>query len=305
MNINLEDNKEDNKEENKEDNKEENIEIDDENKQEEIPNITLENFYINEMLHKDDEKIIDRENIEKIVNNWYNNYHSEEYNNYLKVLDIIPKKFSKKIYETRYLGNKIIIYKLLQNKSKEIFSTITIPKYENIHEETDKLKNELKLLRENLLVKYKSLLVSDNVNMKDKNDFINDKEHFINKLEKYYQFKKYYLMINNINLNGKTNIQLNEIENEKLITNDYYIDQNLIHSINQNKINKLNEFNEILLKLSYNEKIEKEDFEIYLNNDLDKEYTSKLGIEIANTNKYVDFAIIELPKITNIDKIIS
>lgn len=298
MNINLEDNKEENKDIQINEN------INDENKQEEIPNMTLENFYINEMLHKDDEKIIDRENIEKIVNNWYNNYYSEEYNNYLKVLDIIPKKFSKKIYETRYLGNKIIIYKLLQNKAKEIISTITIPKYVNVNEEADKLKNELKLLRENLLVKYKSLLVSDNVNMKDKNDFINDKDNLVNKLEKYYQFKKYYLMINNINLNGKINIQLNEIENEKLITNNYYIDQNLIHLINQNKTNKLNEFNEILLKLNYNEKIEKEDFEIYLNNDLDKEYTSKLGIEIANTNKYIDFAIIELPKITNIDKII-
>lgn len=298
MNINLEDNKEENKDIQINEN------INDENKQEEIPNMTLENFYINEMLHKDDEKIIDRENIEKIVNNWYNNYYSEEYNNYLKVLDIIPKKFSKKIYETRYLGNKIIIYKLLQNKAKEIISTITIPKYVNVNEEADKLKNELKLLRENLLVKYKSLLFSDNVNMKDKNDFINDKDNLVNKLEKYYQFKKYYLMINNINLNGKINIQLNEIENEKLITNNYYIDQNLIHLINQNKTNKLNEFNEILLKLNYNEKIEKEDFEIYLNNDLDKEYTSKLGIEIANTNKYIDFAIIELPKITNIDKII-
>lgn len=297
MNINLEDNKEDNIQEN--------IKIDDENKQEEITNMTLENFYINEMLHKDDEKIIDRENIEKMVNHWYNNYHSEEYNNYLKVLDIIPKKFSKKIYETRYLGNKIIIYKLLQNKSKEIISTITIPKYVNVNEEADKLKNELKLLRENLLVKYKSLLVSDNVNMKDKNNFIKDKENFINKLEKYYQFKKYYLMINNINLNGKINIQLNEIENEKLIINDYYIDQNLIHLINQNKTNKLNEFNEILLKLNYNEKIEKEDFEIYLNNELDKEYTSRLELEISNSNKYIDFAIIELPKITNIDKIIS
>lgn len=298
MNINLEDNKEENKDIQINEN------INDENKQEEIPNMTLENFYINEMLHKDDEKIIDRENIEKIVNNWYNNYYSEEYNNYLKVLDIIPKKFSKKIYETRYLGNKIIIYKLLQNKAKEIISTITIPKYVNVNEEADKLKNELKLLRENLLIKYKSLLFSDNVNMKDKNDFINDKDNLVNKLEKYYQFKKYYLMINNINLNGKINIQLNEIENEKLITNNYYIDQNLIHLINQNKTNKLNEFNEILLKLNYNEKIEKEDFEIYLNNDLDKEYTSKLGIEIANTNKYIDFAIIELPKITNIDKII-
>lgn len=297
MNINLEDNKEDNIQEN--------IKIDDENKQEEITNMTLENFYINEMLHKDDEKIIDRENIEKMVNHWYNNYHSEEYNNYLKVLDIIPKKFSKKIYETRYLGNKIIINKLLQNKSKEIISTITIPKYVNVNEEADKLKNELKLLRENLLVKYKSLLVSDNVNMKDKNNFIKDKENFINKLEKYYQFKKYYLMINNINLNGKINIQLNEIENEKLIINDYYIDQNLIHLINQNKTNKLNEFNEILLKLNYNEKIEKEDFEIYLNNELDKEYTSRLELEISNSNKYIDFAIIELPKITNIDKIIS
>lgn len=276
-------------------------------------------FYKKELLHIQDDKIIDKNLINKTSNELINNYNSDEYENYLKILTMIPKKFIKKNFKVEYLGNKITINQVLKDGKIKELHEIKCPKYCNILEECTKLVDEIKYKRSQLLNNYNSLLLSDSIVPLDKNKFIEKKKDFLDLLHKYYSYRKYYTFINNLNLDDKKKILLyNLIENKNnsndiiidlLENNDYYIKNDTINEINIMKLNKLNLYNDILSELKDlgDNKINKElkDKIIdYLNSDNEKEINKLLEYDINITNKIIKIAVLEKPEISNIEKLL-
>ena len=155
-------------------------------------------FYHDNILHKHDEKLIDKEIIDKKVKKLYDNFHSEEYQNYLKILNLIPKKFMKKNYQVKYKGNEIEIYMILKSGQLKELHKIKGPKYVDIIERLDELEKVIVVERKNLLNKYNTLLIADNVLPLDKNQFVEDKKIFMEHLHEYYAYKKFYMDINNL-----------------------------------------------------------------------------------------------------------
>ncbi len=133
-------------------------------------------FYHDYGLHKHDERLIDKEIVEAKAKKLYDNFYSEEYQNYLRVLNIIPKRFMKKTYKVKYEGNDIEIYILPKTGQPKELHKITGPNYVNILERLDELEKSIYVGRKNLLDKYNELLLSDNVLPLEKNQFVDEKK---------------------------------------------------------------------------------------------------------------------------------
>ena len=280
-------------------------------------------FYHDNILHKHDEKLIDKEIIDKKVKKLYDNFHSEEYQNYLKILNLIPKKFMKKNYQVKYKGNEIEIYMILKSGQLKELHKIKGPKYVDIIERLDELEKVIVVERKNLLNKYNTLLIADNVLPLDKNQFVEDKKIFMEHLHEYYAYKKFYMDINNLyDIERKRIIlfklvkdkhQTNDINTDSLEGDDYMIRHTTINKINEHKLNKLNLYNNIVknLKLQDGQKIDKdqmdnieEEIRDYLNMKKETENNRLIDLEIKITNNMVKYGILERPSITYVDKLI-
>jgi len=280
-------------------------------------------FYHDYSLHKHDERLIDKEIVEAKVKKLYDNFHSEEYQNYLRVLTIIPKRFMKKNYKVKYEGNMIEIYQLPKTGKPKELHKIVGPKYVNIPDKLEELKKIILVERENLLDKYNQLLLSDNVLPLEKNQFIDDKKQFLDYLHEYYSYKKFYMDINNLYDENKRKIVLFELVRDKHQDNDSHIDnlegddylikEETINKINEQKLNKLNLYNNILknLQLINDKKVDKEtmkniedEIKEYLDMETEKENKRLIDLEIKATKNMVKYAIIEKPSITNVDRLL-
>lgn len=271
-------------------------------------------FYQNEMLNEEDDKLINKENIDKMVLKFYNNYHSEEYQDYLKLLKIIPKKFNRKSYEIKYEGDEIIINKIISDKQRKKIGSIKKPIYDlNVSNILYQMKNEIKEKRNKLMIEYKKFLSTDNITTIDKNTFLEHKKDYIEKLENYYAVKKYYLKINDISYESKKKILTYQLDSkitsndkiQELLTCDVYnISSNLINIMNDYTKNKIDLYNEIVRKIKIGEEISDEEIKDYLNKDTYNKNIKILNNEVKKINNYIDFIVKELPDISNAEDIL-
>lgn len=280
-------------------------------------------FYHDNALHKHDEKLIDKEIIENKAKKLYDNFHSEDYQNYIRVLDIIPKRFMKKSYKVDYNGDEITIYHIPKSGQPKEIHKIKGPEYVNILDKLDELTKTIRVEREKLLNKYNTLLLSDNVLPLEKNQFIEEKTEFLNHLHEYYSYKKFHMDINNLHEENKKKIilfdlvkdkhQSNDILIDNLEGDDYMIKQEIVDKINEQKLNKLNLYNNILknLRLTEGKKVDMEEMKVieeeikeYLEMDKEKENNRLVDLEIKATKNMVQTAVVKLPTITNVDKLI-
>lgn len=280
-------------------------------------------FYQNNALHKHDEKLIDKEVIESKARKLYDNYHSEDYQNYLKVLTIIPKRFMKKNYQVKYEGSDITIYQIPKTGQPKEIHKIKGPKYVDISSRLDELSKTIKVERADLLDKYNNLLISDNILPLEKNKFVEDKKQFLNNLHEYYAYKKFHMDINHLHDDNKKRIVLFDLVKDKHQSNDlsidnlegdeYMIREETIQKINEQKLNKLKLYNTILknLKGLDNQKKDKDtmkaledDIREYLDMSKEKENDRLIDLEIKASKSMVNYAVIDLPSVTNIDKLL-
>lgn len=280
-------------------------------------------FYHDNSLHKHDEKLIDKEIVETKAKKLYDNFHSEEYQNYLRVLDIIPKRFMKKNYKVDYNGNEITIYQLPKSGQPKEMHKIKGPEYIDILDKLDELQKTIRVERQQLLDKYNALLISDNVLPLEKNQFIEDKKQFLENLHEYYSLKKFYMDINDLYDENKKKIVLFSLVkdkhqvNDQMIDNlegdDYMIKQAIVDKINEQKLEKLNLYNNILKNLRLTEgkkvgademKVIEEEIKEYLEMDKEKENERLIDLEIKSAHNMVKTAVIKLPSITNVDKLL-
>lgn len=280
-------------------------------------------FYHDNALHKHDERLINKEIVDTKVKKLYDNFHSEEYQNYLRILNIIPKRFMKKTYRVKYEGNSIEIYQLPKSGQPRELHKIKGPKYVDILAKLAELEKIIKIERKKLLDKYNELLISDNVLPLEKNQFIDDKKEFMEHLHEYYSYKKFHMDINNLYDENKKKIILFELVRDKNQANDTYVDnlegndymikQDTVNKINEHKLNKLNLYNNIIKNLRHinDKKVNAEEMKIiedeikeYLDMDTEKENERLVDLEIKTTKKLVKYAILERPSITNVDKLI-
>jgi hypothetical protein len=281
--------------------------------QDEVDNFDIL-FYQNEMLNEEDDKLINKDTINNNVLKYYQNYYSEDYQTYLKLLKSIPQKYNRKSYEIVYQGKDIIVNKIIGEKKRNHIGTITKPKYQlNINEFLYSLKTDIRNRRNSLMIEYKRHLSTDNITMIDKNTFLQHKKEYIELLERYYSIKKYYMKINNISYDNKKNILIYNLEakinnndtiKELIECNVYKISNNLIDQINQTKKNKLELYNEIMRKYKLNEDVTDEEIKDYLNKEEYNNNNKILNNEIKKLNNTIDYYIEELPSFINLEKLL-
>lgn len=274
-------------------------------------------FDHDKLLDISDNQLIDVTKIEEQVLQNVNNYKSEEYSNYLKILKKIPKIFGKKTYQIEYTKEAILIYKLIKkNKTKddkgdnhrEILHKIQKPILSQLpNREQSKL--DLEHIRNDLKKQYINYVEQDNVSLTDKSQFIKQKEEFISKLEEYYIDMNYYYSVNNLKENDNDKhisvanykIFMNEKAeyDNKLFLSHYRINSEIINEINQHKSDNLDKYNSIneQIELENNKELEKT-IQEYLNKD-DTEITKKLRKVIKQQNNMIDYKITKLPVIDN------
>ena len=269
------------------------------------------------LLDISDNQLIDVTKIEEQVLQNVNNYKSEEYSNYLKILKKIPKIFGKKTYQIEYTKDTILIYKLIKkNKTKddkgdnhrEILHKIQKPILLQLPNR-EQTKLDLEHIRNDLKKQYINYVEQDNVSLTDKSQFIKQKEEFISKLEEYYIDMNYYYSVNNLKENDNDKhisvanykIFMNEKAeyDNKLFLSHYRINSEIINEINQHKSDNLDKYNLIneQIELENNKELEKT-IQEYLNKD-DTEITKKLKKVIKQQDNMIDYKITKLPVIDN------
>lgn len=267
------------------------------------------------LLDISDNQLIDITKIEEKVLQNVNNYKSEEYSNYLKILKKIPKIFGKKTYQIEYTKDAILIYKLIKkNKTKddkgdnhrEILHKIQKPILSQLPNR-EQTKLDLEHIRNDLKQQYINYVEQDNVSLTDKSQFMKQKEEFINKLEEYYIDVNYYYSANNLKESNEDKhisvanykIFMNEKAeyDNKLFLSHYRINSEIINEINQHKSDSLDKYNLIneQIELENNKELEKT-IQEYLNKD-DTEITKKLKKVIKQQNNMIDYKITKLPVI--------
>lgn len=321
---NIEDDKEDDTEDDKVDDKIDDIEenIDDDTEilnnfpVEENKNPLLEGGndikYDIDYILPDDEKLINIEKVNKKVDKYIENYNSPEMIKYNQAFKQLYQKYSTKKYIIKTIKNKNNATKIIvvKNDSKgESIKEITKPEYLFYNDENNlhKLKLKISNSRYELQYKYETLTAKLNITPDDKKEFESYKNKFIELLEEYYIYTLYHKKINNIINNNKTNLLIQElsvfynenIEKTKPIlnANQYTIDNSLIEMLNNFNINKLNNFNDIMLKLSGKDKNIKDDIKKYLDK---KEINSineniKKNILQQTEDNLIDYIILSLP----------
>jgi hypothetical protein len=208
-----------------------------------------------------------------------------------------------------------------KNKDKDkdinIIKEITKPIYLFYDEDCNlyKLKNKISNARIELQYKYELLTSKLNITIDDKKVFELEREKFIELLEEYYIYTLYHKKINNISTVNKTNLLIQELvgfynnNNDDvnipiLNSNLFYIDNSSIEILNKNYVDKLNQFNNLVIQLAGkdSDKLKKdkklmEDIKIYL----DKKEISITNVNIKKTTiqqseeNIINYIILSLP----------
>ena len=270
----------------------------------------------------DDEKLINIDNVKSKVDTYIDNYNSETMKEYKLKFDKLYQKYSNKKYKIKilpikdkYNSTKIVVTKNENKKNignETIITEITKPNYIFYDNNSNlyNLKNNISNKRAELLYKYEVLVSQLNVSIEDKKLFEKEREEFINLLEEYYIYSLYHKKINKISLNNKTklviqskyNVDKNDTITSVLSGDTYYINNNLIESINNYNIDKLTNYNNIILQLygKTNKDIKKdtkliEEIKLYLNKKEKIEVINKIDESKLNQDNYINYIISRLP----------
>ena len=286
----------------------------------------------------DDEHLVNPDKIKSTVKRYIENYQSDAMKKYKQLFKIVYQKYSSKKYLIDNTDTEIIVSKLAEKTSKDykigkrdIVYEISKPQYifYNKYNNLILMKSIISNKRLELQIHYQSLVNKLDVQLEEKKQFEKDRKQFIDLLERYYIYNLYNHHINNIALEGKSNIVFQELRGflndhaEKTFALDgnlYSIDNSLIDRININNSSKLDIYNELMVKLqsvkstsissiektkqtAKIDKTEKDKREKLI--DEIKEYlkscaeTAKLNDEIKDAilvqNTYVDYIIYKLP----------
>ena len=284
-------------------------------------------------LMPDDEHLVNIDRIKSTVKKYIENYHSDAMKKYKQLFKIVYQKYSSKRYLIDNTDTEIIVSRVSEGSSKasknekrDIVYEISKPKYifYNKDDNLIHMKSIISNKRLELQIHYQSLVNKLDVQPEEKKQFEKERKQFIDLLERYYIYNLYNHQINNISLEGKSNIVVQELHGflkdntEKKFTLDgnlYTIDNSLVERINANNSSRLNIYNDLMVKLqsakstsssSSKEKADKteKDKREKLINEI-KEYlksseeNAKLNNEIKDAvrvqNTYIDYIIYKLP----------
>jgi hypothetical protein len=322
-----EENEDEDKEENedkddKEDNKEE-----DEDKEEDnnIDSVDIE--YNIDYLIEDDEQLINIDNVNNQVDTYINNYNSEIMKKYRISFNKLYQKYSNKKYKIKilpvndkYKSTKIVVVKngKKEDKDNNIVMELNKPNYIYYNDECFNLynfKNKISNTRAELLYKYEILVSKINITPEEKTNFEKERNKFIKLLETYYTYTLYNKKINKIStinttkliLQSKYNINNNYNDDNmiSILTGDTYIlNNNIINSINTNNIDKLTQYNNIVLQLTgkTNKEIKQdtkliEEIKLYLNKTENENLIKQIEESKKQQDTYINYIVSRLPTV--------
>jgi hypothetical protein len=202
-------------------------------------------------LAQDDDQLVNPDRIKSAVKRYIDNYHSEGMKKYKQLFKTLYQKYSSKRYIIDNTDSEIIVSKSSDKagSKRDIVFEISKPEY---------ILYNISNKRSQLLLKYQSLVNKLDVHPEEKKEFEKARKKFIDLLERYYIFTLYHNQINNISLEGKSNIVVQELqgflkentEKEYLLDGNLYsIDNSLIERINTINSSRLDKYNELMVKL--------------------------------------------------------
>ncbi len=213
-------------------------------------------------LAQDDDQLVNPDRIKSAVKRYIDNYHSEGMKKYKQLFKTLYQKYSSKRYIIDNTDSEIIVSKSSDKagSKRDIVFEISKPEYIFYNKDNNLLnmKYNISNKRSQLLLKYQSLVNKLDVHPEEKKEFEKARKKFIDLLERYYIFTLYHNQINNISLEGKSNIVVQELQGflkentEKgylLDGNLYSIDNSLIERINTINSSRLDKYNELMVKL--------------------------------------------------------
>jgi hypothetical protein len=252
---------------------------------------------------------------------------------YKQLFKIVYQKYSSKRYLIDNTDTEIIVSRVSEGSSKasknqkrDIVYEISKPKYIFYNKDNNliHMKSIISNKRLELQIYYQSLVNKLDVQPEEKKQFEKERKQFIDLLERYYIYDLYNHQINNISLEGKSNIVVQELHGflkdntEKKFTLDgnlYTIDNSLVERINANNSNRLNTYNDLMVKLqsakstlssSSKEKADKtekdkrekliDEIKEYLkSNDENAKLNNEIKDAVRVQNTYIDYIIYKLP----------
>lgn len=224
---------------------------------------TLIEYKINYLV-PDDEQLVNYEKIKFAVKRYIDNYNSNAMNKYKQLFKTVYQKYSSKRYLIENTNTEIIVSKSIDGAHKtgkrDIVFKILKPEYifYNKDDNLIQMKSIISNKRNELQLHYQSLVNKLEVQPEEKKEFEKARKKFIDLLERYYIYNLYHNQINQISLEGKSNIIVQELRGflkdnaEKKFALDgnlYTIDNSLVERINANNSDRLNLYNELIVKL--------------------------------------------------------
>ena len=282
--------------------------------------------YTIDYLIEDDEKLINSDNVKKQVDTYIDNYNSDSMKKYTLSFNRLYQKYSNKKYKIKivpvndkYKSTKIVVVK---NDKKEDDTTITElikPHYIYYNDDTFNLydfKNKVSNARAELLYKYELLVSKINISPEEKTNFEKERNKFIKLLEDYYSYTLYHKKINKIStlntthliIQSKYNIHNDNNDNDmmsssSILTGESYIINNtIINSINTNNIDKLTQYNDIIMQLTgkNSKEIKKdtkliEEIKLYLNKNEKEKLNKQIEESKSHQDTYINYIVSRLP----------
>ena len=213
-------------------------------------------------LAPDDEQLVNTDKIKSAVKRYIDNYQSEGMKKYKQLFKTVYQKYSNKRYIIDNTDAEIIVSKSSDKTAakRDIVFEISKPEYIFYNKDNNliHMKTNISNRRNQLQLHYQSLVNKLDVQPEEKKEFEKERKKFIDLLERYYIFTLYHNQINNISLEGKSNIVVQELQGflkentEKeyvLDGNVYSIDNSLVERINTNNSSRLDQYNELIVKL--------------------------------------------------------
>jgi hypothetical protein len=266
----------------------------------------------------DDEELVNPDKIKQAVKRYIDNYHSDAMKKYRQLFKTVYQKYSSKRYIIDNNDTEIIVSKPAatggsKTSKREIVYEVSKPGYIFYNKDNNliTMKTIISNKRQELLIHYQSLVNKLDVQPEEKKQFEKERKQFIDLLERYYIFNLYHMQINNINLEGKAPIIIQELHgflkenNEKQYTLDgnlHAIDNTLIEKINLNNSSRLSAYNDLMIKLQsvklstpLREKIIEQIKDYLKSNDENEKINNEIKQIARDQNNYIDYIISRVP----------
>jgi len=262
-----------------------------------------------------DNILIDKQRVINQVKKYLNNYYSSVYQKYKTTLGKLYSKVGGKKFEIIRQNNHIYLTKVGKGISNALYD-ISNPKYLFVKERLVELEYEIKNKKIELDTLYNKIKLMNERPKAIITNFEKIKLEYIRLLEEFEVLNLYYIMFNKID----TNISNKEVIYQKNIKKDskedsseyleghtYQIPENIVLQINQLQSSRLDMYNNIMNLLKGSSDIEQDkldkDSEVYklikeyiVNNEIN-EYIKQTDDLREKQDKYVNFIILEVPKV--------